>query len=199
MDRLTPDQAQIVEQNLGLVGFTIGRYYRHRFDHDDLFQDGVFGLARAAQLYDPEIAAFSTYAVLWIRQAIGRGLEMRLGSGYRTLTRKGLEWEAPLSLDSLGEHGKSGLDEFADPAALVEAEVVARDYRETCGAALAAASNDAVDRDIAGSLLAAADVGAKPETLEAIGRRNGVSRETVRKRRKRLTIVARDRLSEYVA
>lgn len=40
----------------------------------DRVQFGVIGLIRAIQTFDPSIgAAFSTYAVIWIRQAIGYG------------------------------------------------------------------------------------------------------------------------------
>lgn len=35
---------------------------------EDLVQEGVFGLIRAIEKYDPERGAFSTYASYWIRQ-----------------------------------------------------------------------------------------------------------------------------------
>jgi RNA polymerase primary sigma factor len=54
--------------------------WRYRFladvgngcDIDDLFQEGMFGLMRAAETYDPERGAFSTYAYQWIRQHVTR-------------------------------------------------------------------------------------------------------------------------------
>lgn len=42
-------------------------------DVQDLIQEGAFGLARAAELFDPEHGfAFSTFAVWWIRQSMTR-------------------------------------------------------------------------------------------------------------------------------
>jgi RNA polymerase sigma factor (sigma-70 family) len=43
---------------------------RHAGDLCDVFQAGVGGLLRAAELYDPAQGAFSTYAVHWIRRHI---------------------------------------------------------------------------------------------------------------------------------
>ncbi|NDV14275.1 sigma-70 family RNA polymerase sigma factor [Crenobacter caeni] len=42
---------------------------------EDLFQDGMIGLLRACDKFDPELGTkFSTYAVWWIRQAITRAI-----------------------------------------------------------------------------------------------------------------------------
>lgn len=61
---------------------------------EDLLHEGVFGLQRAAEKYDPECGyAYSTYAMWWIRQSISRAIEMRGGvihvsSGARRKLRK---------------------------------------------------------------------------------------------------------------
>ena len=47
---------------------------------EDLLHEGVFGLQRAAEKYDPNCGyAYSTYATWWVRQAISRAIEMKGG------------------------------------------------------------------------------------------------------------------------
>lgn len=91
---LTPEQADMVANNMGLV-------YRHANrlpDHlrDDAVQDAVFGLARAAQKYDPSRGfTFATYADNWIRQAIQRGRGNFEGIDWRRATQSGDPLPAP--------------------------------------------------------------------------------------------------------
>lgn len=77
--KLTPDalaaRNELVTSNIRLV-VSVARYYRNRgLPMSDVIQDGIKGLHRAAEKYDPEREIrFSTYATLWIKQAIQRGL-----------------------------------------------------------------------------------------------------------------------------
>lgn len=66
---------ELVLCNIRLV-VSIARYYRNRgLSLGDVVQNGIIGLNRAAEKFDPERdIRFSTYATLWIRQAIQRGL-----------------------------------------------------------------------------------------------------------------------------
>ncbi|GAA0593010.1 hypothetical protein GCM10009416_34280 [Craurococcus roseus] len=67
----------LVVHNMRLV-VSVARRYAHRggLDLADLVQEGVFGLARAAEQYDHTLGfKFSTYAVWWIRQAVGRAAD----------------------------------------------------------------------------------------------------------------------------
>lgn len=68
---------RMVLANLRLVLFVSIKYkYSSSMEPLDLFQEGVTGLMKAADRFDPELGIkFSTYATWWIRQAIHRGLD----------------------------------------------------------------------------------------------------------------------------
>ena len=70
---------RMITANLRLVANITRRYGRVikevTGDPADMYQDGVVGLMRAVELFDPERGyKFSTYAYWWIRQGITRGL-----------------------------------------------------------------------------------------------------------------------------
>lgn len=68
--------------NLRLVAKVCKSYTRRLhgtgLSFEDILHEGVTGLARAAEKYDPECGyAMSTYAMWWIRQAVSRSLESK--------------------------------------------------------------------------------------------------------------------------
>jgi len=73
---------KIVSGNVGLVRKIANKMYfkNPQYSFDDLYQEGVFGLIRAAEKFDPkEGCRFSTYSYQWIRSFIGRYIENNLG------------------------------------------------------------------------------------------------------------------------
>jgi RNA polymerase primary sigma factor len=69
-------RARLIEKNLRLVVSVAKRYRGMGVPFEDLIQEGNLGLMKAADRFDPELGnRFSTCAIWWIRQAIGRAIE----------------------------------------------------------------------------------------------------------------------------
>jgi len=68
-------KAALTESNVRLVISIAKRYQRRGLSFQDLAQEGILGLTRACEKFDPERGfRFSTYATWWIRQAIMRAI-----------------------------------------------------------------------------------------------------------------------------
>ena len=84
----------LINSNLRLVVSIARRYQGLGLGMGDLVQEGMIGLIRAAEKFDYRKGfRFSTYATLWIRQAIQRGLDntartVRLPANVAQQTRK---------------------------------------------------------------------------------------------------------------
>ncbi len=64
---------RMIAANTGLVAFLAHKYKTSALSFDDLMQEGIIGLIRAVDRFDPNRGIrFSTYAVFWIKQAISR-------------------------------------------------------------------------------------------------------------------------------
>lgn len=71
---------RLVESNLRLVLSVARRYARPGLPLEDLVQEGALGLIKAINHFDTSRGLrFSTYAIHWIRQAIGRAADSQAG------------------------------------------------------------------------------------------------------------------------
>ncbi len=99
-------RTRLIELNQGLVVSVAHKFQCASMELEDLIQEGVIGLARAIDLFEPARGLrFSTYAVHWIRQAITRAIDNKarlirvpVNSGYSALRadRAGQELTATL-------------------------------------------------------------------------------------------------------
>lgn len=69
---------EMVRRNLRLIAMLAQRHQHRRVSFLDLVQEGVLGLMRAVEKFDPDRdVTFASYAVWWIRQAFSHALESR--------------------------------------------------------------------------------------------------------------------------
>ena len=137
---LTAEQSQMVADNLGLVGWVLGRWPAgdgQPYDRDDAFQAGVVGLARAVQLFDPGKGfKFSTYAAGWIRAAIQRDRGRFEGVNARRAVEHGDPLpERPMAWDdavTLADDTTASLDDIL-PAPHSDPAPVASTNSSGCG------------------------------------------------------------------
>lgn len=61
---------KLIEDNMKLVYYVINKYYPSYLGDEDVVQEGMLGLCRAANNYDPSKTKFSTYAVICIKHQI---------------------------------------------------------------------------------------------------------------------------------
>lgn len=75
-----PIDWDFVAANMGLARFWAYRLQKKypSEDPEDMVADGIFGVVRASQKYDPETGnTFGTYSAAWIRHFIDRGIAVR--------------------------------------------------------------------------------------------------------------------------
>ncbi len=169
---------KLVRHNLTLA-VTIARMQRRGAVRlDDLIQEGIVGLMRAVEKFDPHAGTrFSTYAVWWIRAYVGKYLKEARST---VRPRSGTIAQPDLSLDStIGDEGDAThLDRIEDEGPGPEDDYLQmegdREVRDALGKVRKRIGE--LGWDIVHSRLQHD----QPRTLEEIGERWGVSRERIR-------------------
>jgi RNA polymerase sigma factor (sigma-70 family) len=152
---------QLVIENLGLAGMVARKYApvcRDRaIDEDDFYQVAVVGLIRAARIFNPAKGKFSTLAVLIASQEARNILN-------RPKDRARLKHEKPMPADADGVQFDRADPKYREPAWVLEERRAMERLR--------------VLKDNEREVLLARLVDG--DTLDTIGKRQGVTRERVR-------------------
>lgn len=192
LEPLTPEQADLVAANTGLIGWTLRKkclgITTGGYDQTDAWQDGWLGLCRAAATHDPDGARpFVRHAIDCIWASITRGRGLYSGRNWRRARgRQDVDRTLPLSLnvaryDRNGEWAELG-DTLpaatADPATLAEAS----DTLDRCVAAGRRACRDATDLAVLAWIVDADD----HRPAHALAGPAGMTASAIRNRRLRL-------------
>ncbi len=175
-DRAARDE--LVRRNLPLVVAFVRKQALAGVQLDEVVQEGNLGLLRAIEKYDPAAGTrFATYAIWWVRAYVWKYLKAARSA---VRPKSGSAARADLSLDApLGDEGDATwLDQVEDDAptpdaryADADADAHVRRSLERVRGRLGGLAWDIVQHRLRQDA---------PETLEAIGKRWGVSRERVR-------------------
>ena len=114
-------RAQLVRSNMRLVVKIANDYKRYGMDFEDVVSNGVVGLLKAIDKFNPEKGAFSQYASAWINTCIRDGFEKWRLIHTKRYDRMTAEERSASVVDSLNEKIGNGETEFANRLASDEA------------------------------------------------------------------------------
>lgn len=200
----------LVVANIGLVHLVVSQFDIRKFRYDDLVQEGIMGLIRATETFEParEIR-FSTYSVYWIRAKIQRLLQ-KIGrddnpaiTGAEAIVNEEGRKEKPrsnkISLDRTSSDGDDirTLNDIL-PSATPNPEhcILATEREHAIRQVLMEIAEDLHDPRV--KILVDHRVLAEdPVTLNELGTEIGLSREGVRLMESRLLRAAKTKLARW--
>lgn len=203
---------RLVRTHMRLCYSEARRYARGEAQIEDLAQEGIFGLRKAADKFDPSFNnRFASYAKLWVKTEVQKNVaavSVVVDIPYRKYLDargargdEGADWQAhqaargEVALDApVGEGEETAAGDLlpcnkpGPEAQAIENDKLAL-YRRVVAEALEGAMNDREAEVLRRRLLQV-----KPETLEDIAKGFGVSRERVRQ----IEAAAIDKLRRYL-
>ena len=132
---------QLVRSNMRLVVKIANDYKRYGMSLEDVVSNGVIGLLKAIEMFDPEKGGFSACASIYINKYIRMALDSYRGIHTKRYDRMTSEERSVSVVESLNEKIGDGDTEFAD--SLVSDEVSPSEAVEK--ASSIKAMHDAID------------------------------------------------------
>lgn len=169
---------KLVMANLGLVYFVANQMFRPYLRREDLLQEGLLGLMRASETFRPDRQIrFSTYGVFWVRAKIQQCIHLH--------DRERLQQISGFSIESL-------------PAGLQnpEEQILQDEKTDTVRQILKRVAHELKNPKLS-QIIQYRILAEEPESLEKLGQRLGVSRETCRLLESKMLKLAREELANW--
>lgn len=204
----------LVMANTGLVYMLCNTMRRHMVRYEDMVQEGMLGLLRATETFDPaRDIRFSTYAMFWIRAKVMRYLQNMDRDDNPFLAHSEMEKMpdgrirkprmAAISVEGMDLNGEDRdpydatwhpilSDDGPTPHELSEVSEATIAVRRELSNAL-----DQIDDPRAEILLKYRLLADAPETLEQVGNRLGLSKEWVRLMERKVLTIAKNNLKDF--
>lgn len=197
----------LVMANVGLVHMIVGQMLRSGFKYEDLLQEGILGLIRATETFQADRnIRFSTYGVFWIRAKIQRFIQTHDKEAKPIIAtpienndgKKQVLRARKISLNrtkyaednySLEETLASGLENPEEMALRLEKVSAVKDILANIVYEL---KNPHLQAIVDHRILAD-----EPETLETLGDRLHISRESCRLLESKLLKLAKEQLANW--
>lgn len=167
----------LVMANIGLVHFMVGQMLRGYFRYDDLLHEGVLGLIRATESFEANRnLRFSTYAAFWIRAKIQTFMHAH---------------EKEFKVDDVRLSIMAPEDQDNPEQQALESEKTSR-VRSVFEQIIQELKNPKLEIILERRILAD-----EPESLEELGRRLDISRETCRLLERKMLKLAKEQLANW--
>lgn len=197
---------ELVSKNLGLVHLVANQFFRPPFRYEDLAQEGILGLIRATETFDPDRGIrFSTYSVYWIRAKIQRLIQKNDKDDrpdYLPFTTENRESTSrkrgfSISFETTQFDDSMPLEEvIASKAKDPEKMYLDKEKETRLRAALKSVAEDMKDHRMH-ALIGKRLLTDNPESLTELGKKLDLSREGVRLLEKKILRAVKKRLRKW--
>lgn len=199
----------LVLANIGLVHLVANQHNRPWIRYEDLVQEGVMGLIRATESFEPKRGIrFSTYSVYWIRAKIQRLLQRNerddtpgISGAPIEIDEKGKKYKAKarkMSLERTSEEEDGrNLSEVLSSETHDPEQMALLNERSVAVKAILEEIVQELDDPRLFAIIEKRLLAEEPQTLSDLGEKLNLSREGARLLEAKMLKMARDRLSAW--
>ncbi len=179
---------KLILHNLRFVVYTANKFYQNNpgYVKDDLIQEGVIGLMRAVDKYDPERnIRLCSYGRFWIQVYMQNYIHTSNSAFNQRKSRARNADQEAATVEFTNDWHMSQLDRAnIDPGALADEQMITANRLASLRQLMSGTNKKFSNNE--STIIKYRILSENPETLQLIGNRLGLSRERVRQVEKRL-------------